>query len=286
VNEINASYFDLAAQPNESIRSKTTGNFLRLPKPPRNLQVPDNWQVKMGDVLSWSEGRPSETYLSVEYRTRTCRTDARRSSRRSSVTAERTLLKNPDTSGSGYLTVPLVITCHLSDAVAFFSRVLDDIGRSYVASIELAPVDAFFPTHFCQQVLPTSITRRTDVSYSFDPNDDVLHVTLTSDVRRSRPFPLETTQFDELIQWISMDKESHGSWTVTFKFEGHRVCSTVPRGAIKRLPTGWRCEQQGVVTISDDRVQGQWRCHGPEKSKETARKAIERHYKDLHVEIQ
>ena len=65
VEESKANYFDLVAQPNESIRSKKNGEFLRVAKPPRNLKIGDDWEVKLGDVLSWSEGRPTETFLYV-----------------------------------------------------------------------------------------------------------------------------------------------------------------------------------------------------------------------------
>jgi len=51
------------AQPNGAIKSKSTDKFIHLSKPPRTLKVPADWDVKPGDVLSWSEGRPTETFL-------------------------------------------------------------------------------------------------------------------------------------------------------------------------------------------------------------------------------
>jgi hypothetical protein len=58
-----ATYFDLNARPNESIKSKTTGKFLQLSNPPNDLKVSNDWDVKPGDVLSWSDYRATETYL-------------------------------------------------------------------------------------------------------------------------------------------------------------------------------------------------------------------------------
>ena len=58
-----ANYYDLVAHPNDSIKSKSTGNFIQLAKPPRNLKVSNDWDVRVGDVLSWSEFRPTETFL-------------------------------------------------------------------------------------------------------------------------------------------------------------------------------------------------------------------------------
>ncbi len=45
-------FFDLIARPNESIKSKTTGKFLKLSNPPDDLKVLNDWDVKTGDVLS------------------------------------------------------------------------------------------------------------------------------------------------------------------------------------------------------------------------------------------
>ena len=58
-----AMFFNLANNPNQSIKSKTDGTFLRIPGPPRGFIVPDDWDVKPGDVISWSDYRASETYL-------------------------------------------------------------------------------------------------------------------------------------------------------------------------------------------------------------------------------
>jgi hypothetical protein len=58
-----ATYFDLNARPNESIKSITTGKFLQLSNPPNDLKVSNDWDVKPGDVLSWSDYRATETYL-------------------------------------------------------------------------------------------------------------------------------------------------------------------------------------------------------------------------------
>ena len=58
-----ATYFDLNTRPNESVKSKTTGKFVKLPNLPDDLKVSNDWDVKPGDVLSWSDYRTTETYL-------------------------------------------------------------------------------------------------------------------------------------------------------------------------------------------------------------------------------
>ena len=201
------------------------------------------------------------------------------------MTTEGTLLKNPDTSGSGYLTIPLSITSQYPNAVDYFSAVLDGVGRSYVSSIELTPTDSFFASHFSKKPLPTSIEKRTDISFSFDPNDEILYLTFASNPKESKDFALNNTTTEDIIQWISSENESKNQLIVKFNFQGKETCSKVPRGLVSGLPTGWKCQQQGSLMIGDDQIQGEWKCEGPEKTKEKARKAIETHYKGLSVEI-
>ncbi len=162
---------------------------------------------------------------------------------------------------------------------------MDGVGRNYVTSIELAPTDSFFAANFSKKPLPASIKNRNDISYSFDPNEEVLYVTLASNPpNQSQHFPLNT-KTDDIIQYISAGNENKAKFTIKFNFEGKETCSKVPRGIITGLPAGWQCEQQGSLMFGENKIQGEWKCEGPEKTKEKARKAIEKHYKGLNVEI-
>jgi hypothetical protein len=86
-----ARYFDLVNKP-ETLK-KTNGNPIANSEfqdyPVNGASVPEDWDVSFGDVLNWSKGRPTEAYFVLE---------------------DRTLLKNPDRSGSGYLTIPFHVT--------------------------------------------------------------------------------------------------------------------------------------------------------------------------------
>lgn len=194
-------------------------------------------------------------------------------------------MKNPDKSGSGYLTIPLSITSQFSDALDHFSTVLDSIGRDYVTCVELVPTDSFFVKNFSQQELPTSIKNRTDLSYSFDPTENNLYVTVESSPEQSQHFSLETSKADDIIQWISSTNEPKSELSVKYNFQGKETCKKVPRGIILGLPTGWQCEQHGTSMFSENKIQGEWKCKGPQQTKEKARKAIEKHYKGLNIEI-
>ncbi|CAF1652938.1 unnamed protein product [Rotaria magnacalcarata] len=212
-----AVFFDLIARPNNSIKSKTTREFLEITNPPDNLKVPNDWDVKPGDVISWSDFRATETYF---------------------VTSDYTLLKNRDICDAGYLTIPLSITSLFPDAVDHFSSVLDSIG-----------------------------------------------LTCSSNSTRYQHFPLNSTKLNDIIEWILVSNEPKAKFHVKFNFQGKEICNTVPRGVITGLPVGWRCEKKGSLTFSEDKIEGEWKCEGPEKIKDNARLAIEHFYQGLNIEI-
>ena len=162
---------------------------------------------------------------------------------------------------------------------------MDGVGTNYVASIELAPTDAFFTTHFSKKPLPAAIQKRNDISYSYDPNENVLYVTLASNPSQSQDFPLDSAKTDDIIQWISAENEAKTKFTVKYNFEGKETCKKVPLGIVTGLPAGWTCQQQGSMAYGEEKIEGEWKCEGSEKTKEKARKAIEKHYKGLSVEI-
>jgi hypothetical protein len=86
-----ARYFDLVNKP-ETLK-RTNGNPIAQSElnsfPVDGGSIPEDWDVSFGDVLNWSKDRPTEAYFVLE---------------------DRTLLKNPDRSGSGYLTIPFNVT--------------------------------------------------------------------------------------------------------------------------------------------------------------------------------
>jgi hypothetical protein len=162
---------------------------------------------------------------------------------------------------------------------------LDAIGRNYVTSIELSPTDSFFVSNFSKESLPTSIKNRNDITYSYDPNEEYLYVTVPSNPEQSQYFPLDTTKMNDIIEWISVANEPKAKFNIKFNFEGKETCNKVPGGIINGLPIGWQCEQKGSLMYSDDKIQGEWECKGPEKTKDNAKKAIENFYKGLNIEI-
>lgn len=96
-----ARYFDLVHHP-ESLKNMDgtpiSDSELKEFVPANGTPVPAHWNVDFGDVLNWSKGRPTEAFFIME---------------------DRSLLKNPDRSGSGYLTIPLIVT---SDSFLFLDN--------------------------------------------------------------------------------------------------------------------------------------------------------------------
>lgn len=96
-----ARYFDLINEPQTlkgidglPLPDAEWKNFVHQGKP-----IPIEWDVTFGDVLNWSKGRPTEAYFVME---------------------DRTLLKNPDRSGSGYLTIPFLVTSKREEKFSLF----------------------------------------------------------------------------------------------------------------------------------------------------------------------
>lgn len=91
LNDRTARYIDLVNEP-QSLK-RTNGIPLADSEfkdfPANGSAIPTDWDVSFGDVLNWSKGRPTEAYFVME---------------------DRTLLKNPDRTGSGYLTIPFIVT--------------------------------------------------------------------------------------------------------------------------------------------------------------------------------
>lgn len=86
-----AKYFDLVNRP-ETLKLKSGLPIMdsELEEFSANrISVPTDWDVDFGDVLNWSAERPTDAYFVLE---------------------DLSLLKNPDHSGSGYLTIPFHVT--------------------------------------------------------------------------------------------------------------------------------------------------------------------------------
>lgn len=97
---------------------------------------------------------------------------------------------------------------------------------------------------------------------------------------------MERTTTKEIVDWISTIDENETSVKIQFDFQGRDICRKAPRQPVSGLPTGWRCEQQGSLTISDEKINGFWKCSGPKKTEEKARKAIEQYYQGFPIVVE
>lgn len=108
LNDPTAKYFDLINHP-ESLKT-IDGSPVSNPEykdfPASGTTIPNDWDVCTGDVLNWSKGRPTDAYFVLD---------------------DRTLLKNPDRTGSGYLTIPLIVTRKVQIRIDFISKFLSFI---------------------------------------------------------------------------------------------------------------------------------------------------------------
>lgn len=98
-------------------------------------------------------------------------------------------IKNPDESGSGYLTVPLSITKSMKDAVGHYSGVIRKLGVEF-GDIELGMNDAFI-----QKILKRPSELLAKATFSYAPYDNRLYVGLG---RKSNVFDVRGLKQDDI----------------------------------------------------------------------------------------
>ncbi|CAF2260230.1 unnamed protein product [Rotaria magnacalcarata] len=250
------AYFDLETNPTTSIKSKSNdgkksidvSNFRPVNKKP----IGNDWDVKPGDMLSWSDYRSSNTYF---------------------VTGQRRLRKNRDTSGSGYLTIPLSITRLFPSALTHYGPFLE-AEPDLVAIIELPPTDGIFAERFGSP-LPETICNRNDIQFLVNPMDNMLFVSINGE--DSDGFPIDGTKTEEIIVYIGIANEKKSS-------EPEKI-SKWPQVAPSSLPIGWTRKSCGCMVGGADYISGTWKFEGPETKKDEAYKIVEKYYDEFDVQI-
>ncbi|CAF1309711.1 unnamed protein product [Rotaria sordida] len=236
------AYFNLAINPKNAIKSKSSGGKSPIDltdfHPSNDKAIGDDWDVQPGDVIAWSDYRADKTYF---------------------VDEQRHLLKNQDTSGSGYLTVPLSITRLFPSALKHYASLLES-QSNLVAEIELGPTDSIFVEKFGSP-LPETIRNRNDISYMYNPEEGTFYVTVVSN-------------------------EKKAAFIVTFNIQGEETYKKWPgRLSSNLLPAGWSCEQHGSLSGGSHSSKGAWKLQGPEKSKEAALEIAKKYYDGFGVNI-
>jgi len=266
LNDRSARYFDLVNTP-ESLK-RTNGipiadsDFKDFPA--HGTTIPGDWDVSFGDVLNWSKGRPTEAYF---------------------VNEDRTLLKNPDRTGSGYLTIPRKFTKNTRNALLKYEYVIKGIGKDYVSTIEMHPDDVFIQKNWGQ--VPPELHSR-NVEFIYDPLEEFLYVNIPY-TSKSKEFKLGTTTMKDIETWFNGALEDQSSFRLKYDFTGpqyqkyhdlYRLHNeTIP------LPKTWAAEP-GTTNVGHDHCRGEWIFHGDRKHLNDAKRNAQDFYKDLLVTIE
>ncbi|CAF0882343.1 unnamed protein product [Adineta ricciae] len=265
LNERTARYFDLVKEP-EAL--KRTNGIPLAESEYKNFHVdgavvPADWDVSFGDVLNWSKGRPTEAYF---------------------VMADRTLLKNPDRSGSGYLTIPFVVTKDTRNALLKYEYVINGIGKDYVSTVEMHPDDIFIQKN-CGAV-PAEMHSR-NVEFIYDPLEEFLYVHIPHTSKR-KEFKLGSTTMKDIETWFHGALEDQASFLVKYDFTGpqyqkYRDVYLLHEETFA-LPKTWSAAP-GTIDIGSDHTRGEWAFYGDRKHLNDAKKHVQEFYKDLNVAI-
>ncbi|CAF4810755.1 unnamed protein product [Rotaria sp. Silwood1] len=261
-----ARYFDLVNNP-ESLKGIdglpiADSDFKDFPA--KGTKIPDNWDVSFGDVLNWSKGRPTEAYFVME---------------------DRTLLKNPDRTGSGYLTIPFIITKNTRNALLKYEYVINGIGKDYVSTVEMHPDDVFIVKNWGQ--VPSEMHSR-NVEFIYDPLEEFLYVNIPY-TSKSKEFKLGSTTMKDIETWFSGALETQASFRVKYDFSGPQFQKYHDLYRLHEedfsLPKTWSAEP-GTTHVGHDFCRGEWIFHGDHKHLHEAKKNIQDFYKDLVIGIE
>ncbi|CAF0960042.1 unnamed protein product [Didymodactylos carnosus] len=258
-----ARYFDLA---NKSEMLKKTNGQPVLEHEYKEVptKVPADWDVSPGDLLSWAKYRASETYFVLE---------------------DGTLLKNPDRSGSGYLTIPYLITQHTRNVMMMYEYVINELGKDYVSTIEMHPQDQFIIKNYGQ--LPEQMCTR-NIEYIYDPLEKFLYVHVGGASGKSKEFKLGETSVKDIQQWYDGVKEEQAQFRVKYNFDGvnhQKYLQYKLQNEKIHVPKTWTI-QPGITDAGHDHLRGEWILNGDRKHLNDAKKQIQEYYKDLVVDVE
>ncbi|CAF3553808.1 unnamed protein product [Rotaria socialis] len=258
------AYFDLETNPATSIKSKSSDGTKSIDvsnfRPVNKKPIGNDWDVKPGDILSWSDYRSSNTYF---------------------VTGQHRLRKNRDTSGSGYLTIPLSITRLFPSALTHYGPLLE-AEPDLVAIIELSPTDGIFAERFGSP-LPETICNRNDIQFLVNPMEDMFYVSINGE--DSDGFPIDGTKAEEIIAYIGIANEKKAAFLVKYEIKEPEKISRWPQAAPSGLPIGWTRKSYGFTVGGADYISGTWKFEGPETKKDEAYKIVEKYYDGFDVQI-
>ncbi|CAF0976375.1 unnamed protein product [Didymodactylos carnosus] len=226
--------------------------------------IPADWDVSPGDVLSWAKYRASECYFVLD---------------------DGTLLKNPDRSGSGYLTIPFIITQHTRNVMMMYEYVLNELGKDYVSTIEMHPQDKFIVRNYGE--LPERMCTR-NLEYIYDPLEKFLYVHVTGTSGKSKEFKLGETTVKDIEQWYNGIKDEQAQLRVQYNFDGvqyQKYRDYKLQYETIQIPKTWTI-QPGITNAGHDHIRGEWILTGDRKHVNDAKKQILEFYKDLVVDIE
>ncbi|XP_078663877.1 uncharacterized protein LOC144906991 [Branchiostoma floridae x Branchiostoma belcheri] len=222
---------------------------------PTNGKVPDipDFTPQLGDVLSWSDYRDTHTYI---------------------VGKDGALIPNPDYSGSGYLTIPLEITQHMTDARRRYEGV-------DVLFMDLRHDDQFIQENFGD--LPE------EWKFTWYDGEEELQITFPNGKMQTF-LPGEHTK-EDIFRWYEGSQKMQSSFSVTYDLKGEDLKRFQEKYQNKddpndqyawlrarpKIPPTWTMEPGGGGGGSD-RHHGTFYLNGPAEEAKAAVDAVKEFY--------
>lgn len=131
-------------------------------------------EYNYGDLVAFSKYRDTETYI---------------------IGKEDKLIKNPDYSDAGYLTIPYEITKYLDDALGKYSE------------IEIQYIDLRFDDKFIKENINTKsckILEKWDWKFSYNYETQELYIDFPNDTKNV--FKINKTSSNKILKWYNGSK--------------------------------------------------------------------------------
>lgn len=222
---------------------------------------PEDLDVIFGDIISFNNYRDTATYF---------------------VGKNNTLIKNPDFLGSGYLTVPIEVTTHFTNAYKHYEHIIKEIGPA--TSLVLGPNDKWLVKKYGKFPDGWIITIFPGVA-DLDSDEDADYININFDNGRQESFGRDAT-YDSIMEYYQGTNEPCYQFKVKFEAKDSNIKPWKKYQKIYELdlPDNWKTNIYSGHFGSDIHEE-EFVCYGPESTTINAIEAVDQYYNGFNGKI-
>lgn len=204
-------------------------------------------EYNYGDLVAFSKYRDTQTYI---------------------IGKEGTLIKNPDYSYAGYLTIPYEITNCLDNALEKYSE------------IETQYIDLRFDDKFIKENINTKsckILEKWNWKISYNNETQELYIDFSNDIKNV--FNINKTSSNKILRWYNGSKLDQTTIELRYKIKKDLYNNEEPK-----LPPTWCLEYNGTCSNNKEIIK-KFILKGPTIDKDKVINSINKTFKNINFEI-